>query len=73
MELAVGYRAGLMMVGFGGVMLVPAPGGQFAGAASGLAVRADAALFATSGAGLSLADQTRRLARRAAPIVPSSR
>jgi cytochrome c biogenesis protein CcdA len=51
-EEAVGRAAALLMIGFGAVMLVPALGGRFALATSGLAARADAGLSATASGGL---------------------
>lgn len=50
-EETVGRAAAVLMVGFGAVMLVPALGGQFAQATSGLAARADAGMTATATAG----------------------
>lgn len=51
-EETVSRVAALLMIAFGTVMLVPALGGRFALATSGLAARADAGMTATTGGGL---------------------
>jgi cytochrome c biogenesis protein CcdA len=51
-EEMVGRVAAVLMIGFGAVMLVPAFGGRFALATSGLAARADAGMTATASGGL---------------------
>ena len=51
-EETITRAAALLMVGFGAVMLVPALGGRFALATSGLAAKADARMTATATGGL---------------------
>lgn len=51
-EDTVNRTAALLMIGFGAVMLVPAFGGRFALATSGLAAKADAGMTATASGGL---------------------
>jgi cytochrome c biogenesis protein CcdA len=51
-EGTVSRLAALLMIGFGMVMLVPALGGRFALAASGIAAKADAGMTATTSGGL---------------------
>jgi len=51
-EDTVSRTAALLMIGFGAVMLVPALGGRFALATSGLASKADSGMTATTSCGL---------------------
>ncbi|MFZ5749719.1 MAG: cytochrome c biogenesis CcdA family protein [Pseudomonadota bacterium] len=53
-EETVSRVAALLMIGFGTVMLVPALGGRFALATSGLAARADAGMTTTTGGGIGM-------------------
>lgn len=51
-EDTVSRAAALLMIGFGAVMLIPAFGGRFALATSGLAAKADVGMSATASGGL---------------------
>lgn len=51
-EETVSRASAVLMIAFGAVMLVPALGGRFAMATSGLAARADASMSSTVGGGL---------------------